>query len=220
MRAAIGMVWAIVSTAIAAPTGAAEPGFYAGVDLGAVEPDVGKSNGITAMTPGSFPTHLLPLSTKADGSESSWSAWVGYRVNRYLAGEVAYEDLGTVDIVELYDLGDGSAPAPSTSSTHVTGPLISIRGILPIGEKFEAFARAGILFGAQELRLSSGPSVFRGSVDDVAVHPWVFGIGFDFAWSEQWAARVEFQSFQEIPGNSITGTLRHQRFAIGMVYGF
>jgi opacity protein-like surface antigen len=214
------MMLTIVAATIAAPAGAAEPGFYAGVDLGAVEPDVGKSDGITAMSPGSFPTHFLPLSTRSDGSESSWSAWVGYRINRYFAGEIAYEDLGSVDIVELYDLGDGSAPAPSTSSTQVTGPLISVRGILPIGEKFEAFARAGVLFGAQELRLSSGPSVFRGSVDDVAVQPWVFGVGFDFAWSEQWTARVEFQSVQEISANAITGAIRHQRFAIGMVYGF
>jgi hypothetical protein len=221
MRAAFIAACLYAGSALGVPP----PGFYAGADIGFVDPTVGAGGGIVVMAPGLFPVGVLPDQTRSEGSETSWSVAIGYRMNRYLAGELVYVDFGPVDIVEVYDLCeeicaiDPSVAIVDTAS-HVKGPLISVLGILPMGERFEVFARAGVLFGAQELNLTSGPGVLRGPRLRNAVEPWVFGAGIAFHPGSRWSARVEYQSVEELPANAITGSVRQERYALGLGWRF
>jgi hypothetical protein len=227
LKKRIAAVVALVYLGSGGASGANEAGFYAGADIGLIAAIVGKSDGVIVMGPNfPGPVRVLPETTRAEGSETSWNAFLGYRLNRYLAGELAYTDYGPVDIIETYDLGS-AFPIPveptwalNYTASHLQGPSISIVGLLPVGERFEVFARAGVLFGAQELNLTSGPGVFRGPRLKNSVQPWLFGVGCNIALAEAWSFRFEFQSLERLPSNTITGPIRLERFALGVSYEF
>jgi opacity protein-like surface antigen len=211
---------------IAVPSQAAESGFYVSAEVAVIEPTVGESDGLTVQLPGRFPVHVDPVSTTVGGSEVGWTTTLGYRVSRHLAGELAYADFGAIDIEENYDLAD-AFPFPvdppvafNHTASHVRGPVISLIGILPVGEGFEAFARAGMLFASQEVNLTGGPGVFRGPRIDYAEELWVLGVGIDCAVTRKWKARFEYQAVERIPENAITGSIRLDRFSFGVAYDF
>ncbi len=151
---------------------------------------------------------------------------LGFRINRHLAGELAYADFGAVDIEETYDLA-AAFPFPVEPSiavnhiaSHVRGPVVSLLAILPIGKGFEAFARGGVLFASQELNLTGGPGVFRGPRLKYAEEQWLVGVGIDVAMGPKWKARVEYQAVDRFPPNGITGSVRLERFSFGVLYDF
>jgi hypothetical protein len=201
-------------------------GFYVGADVAIVEPTVGVSDGLTIQLPGSFPVHVDPVSMTAGESEAGWGFMFGFRFNRYLGGEVAYADFGAIDILEIYDLAD-AFPVPveppvafNHTAFHVRGPVLSLLGVLPISDGFQAFARAGMLFATQEINLTSGPGVFRGPRLDYARDLWVVGLGIDCEIVPRWTGRFEYQAVERIPANEITGSVRLDRYSFGVTYAF
>ena len=106
-------VSAVVLCLFAAGAGAAEPGFYVAASLGMGDEDPESAGANFGNSLGVF--HVEPDQVDVDDGKLAWSVGLGYRVNKYLAGEVEYLDFGTTDVAEHYTLSDIGVPLPSLS---------------------------------------------------------------------------------------------------------
>ena len=71
-----------------------------------------------------------------------------------------------------------------------------------------------------ELNLTNGPGVFRGPRLKHAEEQWIAGVGIDCAMGPRWKGRFEYQAVERFPANTITGSVRLDRFAFGVTYDF
>ncbi len=208
---------ALAFVAVGADARASETGFYVGADAAWVAPTVGKSDGANFISFDGV-THVDPESVHYDDSALGWSAMIGYRIHRNLAAEFAYADFGSIDVQEVYELpdlvpgGPGSGRFIQEFSTRVSGPMLSVLGILPVSEGFEAYARAGVLWASQEVEMA--PSF---SITD-AEEQWLLGIGMQAELGRAWSARLEYQRFDEIPATFMSGEVDYERVLAGVTY--
>ncbi|PIZ03777.1 MAG: hypothetical protein COY58_07575 [Gammaproteobacteria bacterium CG_4_10_14_0_8_um_filter_38_16] len=72
--------------------------------------------------------------TKLDRSGLAWNANVGYQFNQYVAVEGGYSQFGQ---------GKASFPGGETYKTTLRGFGADVKGILPINDQFNVFAKAG-----------------------------------------------------------------------------
>jgi hypothetical protein len=151
-------VFATVLCLVTDSADAAEPGFYVTAALGLGEEDPESAGTNVGNSMGIF--HVEPDQIAVDDGKSAWSVGLGYRINRYLAGELEYIDFGTTDVTEHYTVNNVPFPFPTEFSldysSSVTGPALSLLGTLPMGERFELFLRGGALFGSREFNLRFG----------------------------------------------------------------
>ncbi len=196
---------------------ASEPGFYIGADAALVAPTVQKSDGVNFGTPSGV-VHVDPESVRFDESGFGWSGLIGYRINSHLAAELAYLDFGSIDVEEAFDLTDvrPGPPDPSLAifdfNLRVAGPMVSVMGIVPISDRYEAFGRAGVLWASQEVQLDS-----RFSFND-AEDLWGLGIGLQAELGRGWSARLEYQRFEGMRGTVVSGEHRLERLLLGATY--
>jgi OOP family OmpA-OmpF porin len=109
-----------------------------------------------------------------DGSDTGFKVFGGYRFIDYLAAELEYIDGGTVE--------DGGL------ELDVSGFNLSGVGILPIGEKFNLFAKLGMIFWDADL------GGFERGSDSGEDFSW--GIGAGFSFTDQFGMRIEYQGFE------------------------
>jgi opacity protein-like surface antigen len=180
---------------------AAEPGFYVGAGIGASRHDVdqGGARGEIFIID-FFGVRSVPrtsLDTDSDGT--GWNGTLGYRVNQHLAAEVEYLDFGTSKIHETYLI---ESPFGSTFtidqrfSTDVSGLALSGRAILPVGEQFELYARAGVLFADSKVRMEQ-----RTETPTYADRVLFAGLGADWNFSPRWSTRLEYRRSKDIEHN-------------------
>jgi opacity protein-like surface antigen len=219
MKRSLIVLAALACLGIAEGGDASEQRFYVGADVAAVLPAVDKSDGINFGLP-TGSVHVPPESIRFDGSEFGWSALFGYRVNRYLSAEVAYLDFGSIDVAETFDLAN-ALPVPVEPgeftfdfNLRVYGPMASLLGTLPFAGKYEAFARAGVLWASQEVPLS--PQFKLTKEEEL----WALGLGLRAQLSSGWSARLEYQRFDDMPGTEVSGDLRLERLLLGATYEF
>jgi opacity protein-like surface antigen len=217
MKVSPGVLAASACLGVVADSMATEQGFYVGAEAAAVLPTVDKSNGINFGLP-SRVVHVPPESIRFDGSEFGWSALAGYRVNRYLSAEVAYLDFGSIDVSETYDLAN-SLPFPVEPAEftlnfdlRVYGPMVSVLGTLPFSGKYEAFARAGVLWASQDVPLA--PRFKLTNEEEL----WGLGLGLRAQMAGGWSARLEYQRFEDMSGTEVSGDLRLERLLLGATY--
>jgi opacity protein-like surface antigen len=152
---------------------AAEPGFYFAAAASRVAYD-GQGSFFSGRN----------RDTRIDDVDTGFSATVGYRINRHLAGELTYADFGEYERIDSYDLGSIGRSEVRTLF-GVRGPSLSVLGSLPLGEQWEVFLRGGVLFADQK---STNP--FDGtSSDEVGIA----GAGVQWSFAPRWAARLEYQ---------------------------
>jgi opacity protein-like surface antigen len=212
-------VVALLGAGVAAE--AAESGFYAGVDFGPVDAAAGKSDGINIIINPFIPfLHLDPTTTTVDSPDRGWGGMLGYRINRYLAAELAYTDFGSLAIEETFivpPLLPGAEEFEITQdvSSHTTGPSVSLLGILPVTDVIEPFVRAGVLFTDQEVNFI-GTKVAASNAEQL----WIVGGGVDFAIAQRWKARFAYESVDRLAKTTFSGPVRLSRFAFGVSYDF
>ena len=198
-------------------------GFYVVADVGITESAVGKSGGVLLTLPhipGAI-FQVLPVSATAEGSDLGAGAALGYRINRYLAAEFAYTDLGNVEIREHYVVGPIGDPffVPQFEfdvdlTSRVAGPSFSLLGILAIGDNFELFGRAGIMFADHEV--SASPESIWKNADELAV----WGAGADVELGRRWSVRLAYENLEKLQRTILSGSIRHERFVFGVNYDF
>jgi OOP family OmpA-OmpF porin len=109
-----------------------------------------------------------------DDSDIGFKVFGGYQFMKYLGAELEYIDGGTAEDFGL--------------KVDVSGFNLSAMGILPVGEKFNVFAKLGMIFWDADL---SGAARGSDSGEDFS---WGVGAGYDF--TDQFGARLEYQGFE------------------------
>ena len=196
---------------------AAEPGFYVTASLGLGEEDPETAGANFGNSQGIF--HAEPESVEVDDGATAWSVGLGYRINRYFAGEVEYIDFGTTDVIEHYDVDIPGIPVPFPTtfdldySSTVTGLSLSLLGTLPVGANFELFLRGGTLFGGREYNAG-----FGGQESNFSSTVWLAGAGGTWSFSNRWAIRAEFQQTGEFSESLISGETSVQRISLSALF--
>jgi hypothetical protein len=164
------------------------------------------------------------LSSSTEDSDIGYQATFGYRFNRYFAAELGLAQFGSLSSTARaeMDFGAGFVPASVKLNFSAGGPIVSAIGILPIGEKFEVYARLGYLFCSSERELSSrvdGQSGSFGNAKGDSQNP-VYGVGFAWNLNQVYSIRGEFQKLDELGQENRTGAEDLTVIGIGLVVRF
>lgn len=190
---------------------AAEPGIYAGVNIGRAASKIDK----TRITDELFKPGFKYTSRRSDTKDVGFKIFGGYQFTPYFSLEAGYFDLGS------YNLDTGILPP---------GVLLSdmgIRGInfdavfsLPLTDKFDVFARAGMhkvevnsdFYGSGSAATGTYPSGKRRDTHDK------FGVGMAYAVSDKVSVRVEAERYNldDVIGRNGNVNL----YSLGLVYSF
>jgi OmpA-OmpF porin, OOP family len=214
----------------------AEPGIYASLFFG---------NSQGQGSPGDFdPVALAVYSAvnsaadvrsrpSLDDKDSGYGFAVGYRFNRWLAVEGGYVDLGDRSYRETASgrrFGFDQAGAPTTFpanfttrvKSNVAGFLISALGVVPLSYRWEAYGRAGIMIGNDEVDLAitddtnGGRATFDVSESATDV---LLGVGVSFSLAEVYSLRAEFMRVLEA-GDELSGESDIDLLSLGVTVRF
>jgi opacity protein-like surface antigen len=155
----------------------------------------------------SDPTRNISASSKTE--DIGFQLTFGFRFNRYFAAELGLVQLGELSssVRGEVDQGNGFVPLDLKYTFNVGGPMISVIGFLPLGEKAEIYARAGYLFSSSEREISArldgqraGSNAARGDSQDP-----VFGAGFAYHFNQVYSLRAEYQKLTDVGQEQRTG---------------
>jgi opacity protein-like surface antigen len=220
LKRTFGIVIGLMGVALH-PAAAADRGFYLTGSLGATTEDV-TSAGVN-ISNGTFIAHIMPDDVAVDDGELAWSVGIGYRIHRYLAAEVEYVDFGTTHIDEHYAIGIlGSFPFPTdldlAFSSNVTGPVLSVLGALPVGERLEFFLRGGALFASRDY--STEGNLTFGQSEKFASTVWIAGAGAAWSFNKRWAIRAEYQQTGTLDKTIMSGETELRRASLSALFRF
>jgi len=208
---------AVVACLFAACASAAEPGFYVTASLGLGDEDPKSAGTNVGNSQGIF--HVDPDQVAVDDGDTAWSVGLGYRVNKYFAGELEYIDFGTTNVTEHYTVDNPGLPFPFPTeftqeySSNVTGPALSLLGTLPVGANFELFLRGGALFGSRDF------SVGFGALDEKFSRTvWLAGAGATWSFAKRWAIRAEYQQTGTLSESFVSGETRLKRTSLSALF--
>lgn len=235
---------------------AAEPGFYVGAAGGRSEQSLDEQAGVgplpiavigllppdAGFNPVPFPTlppppafggnpmavPLLPSGRSVDETDVGWNVTLGYRVNKYLAGELSYVNAGDASLTERYSTAASSPvtfPDVVRSYTvNARGPAVSVLGSLPLSERWEVFLRGGVLFAKQEVESRSiidSPTAInaRPIERDFSDEVVTLGAGVQWTFLPRWTARLEYQRSDDLQPNEIMGESRIDQASLSVLFG-
>lgn len=218
----------VTMAALSGPA-AADSGFYFGVNAGRSDFDVSSAqaagggsflvgNALVARpTTGVSPVPSLfvpgvilvtqpvaavavPTNADVDRSDFTWSASVGYSLNRYVSFELAYTDLGEIEGIRTSTFQQPlSFQVVQNQKLEVETIALSVLGTLPLSERWTLFARGGYAHNESEARLSfsfpnamvinaAAPIRMDFDSDDVVV-----GAGVGYELSDHWSLRANYE---------------------------
>ncbi len=158
-----------------------------------------------------------------DDSDTGFGLAVGYQVNENFATELAYVDLGETSYAAEGTVTDGLADYPASFGLSQTaaGPVFSLLGIVPIGERFSVFARAGLAL----MSVDADVDVTIDGVADSAKASTdrsngVYGLGGEFSMSNRFGIRLEWNRYASVGSEDITGDTDIDLISIGLRYNF
>ena len=130
-----------------------------------------------------------------DTYDRTWNAFVGYQLNRHLAFELGYVDLGQ------FTVSGTITGVPVTSVYDMWAIELSGVGLLPLTDRFSIFGKLG-LFRYDSEANTTGVVVGDTGRRDTS---YTLGIGAQYAFTRNLAARLEWQSYADVgaavPGN-------------------
>jgi len=172
----------------------------------------------------------VPFQNEKTGTEDTdigYSAAFGYRFNRYIAGELALAQFGSLTStlsadVDLPQDTSGFVPARFEYSFHVGGPIISVVGMLPIKDKFEFYGRVGYMFATVEREFTSKINGQRGLAGNAKgdSQNLVYGAGVTWNVSQVYSVRAEYMVLDDVGQDNRTGKEDLSQLAIGMIVRF
>ena len=169
--AAIGLMFAAASAA--AQTGDL-PVVYGGVSIGA-----SKAKGFCTG---------LPASASCDDAAGALKLFGGYQFHRNFAVELGIGGMG-----EWSARGPGGVVEVSSGVIEATG-----LGIVPLGDQFSLFGKAGIYRANTQVRFNTFTLV--GDVDESNTG-FTAGFGMRFDFTRSFGLRLEWQRYFEVGGD-------------------
>lgn len=154
------------------PAAAQDAGFYFGGAVGQSKTDI---------DPAPF-TALGATVTRNDEKNSMFRIFGGYDINKHLAIEASYVDLGAFGVSGTIGV------LPFTAFGDITGYSVAGVGTLPLSERFSLFGSVGLFYSKVKAQASVAAvaGAAKDSDSDVTA-----GIGIKYGLSKNWAARLE-----------------------------
>jgi OmpA-OmpF porin, OOP family len=152
-----------------------------------------------------------------DDEGTAWSVTAGYRINRYLAFEASYVNLGTLSATDTIGLPAfvGGGTFTFHRELETAGPALTAFGMLPLSDSWQLYARAGMLFADTDLTTAINGSSNSSSFDsDVTT----LGAGAQYDWGGHWSARLEFQRTLDVGGDDVASDADVDAISLGFLY--
>jgi OOP family OmpA-OmpF porin len=155
-----------------------------------------------------------------DSREPGFKVFAGYRVNRYFAVEGGFAWLG-----EFQATTQVTAPAPGTlnADIRVIGLYFDAVGILPIGERFAAFAKVGWLGSETRTTRSTSGTVtpapglnMNASTDQANLS---YGLGLQYDFEKNVSLRFVWERYIKV-GDANTGEFNIDLYSGGLLFRF
>jgi OOP family OmpA-OmpF porin len=152
-----------------------------------------------------------------DEAGTPYKFYLGHQFNSNLAVEGGWTDLGKFDATQ-----NVSAPFTGSQRADVKSSGWHIDGlaIIPL-QTLAAFFKIGLIHTTTKADLST-----TGAAPTPAeVHRkkselnWKFGVGASYAFTRNWAARVEYEQINNI-GDASTGEMNVRMWSLGATYRF
>jgi opacity protein-like surface antigen len=152
-----------------------------------------------------------------DDEGTGWTLTAGYRINRYLAVEASYVNLGTLSATNTIDFPPilGIGPLSFHRELETAGPALTAFGMLPLSASWQLYARAGMLFADTDLTTSVNGTSNSSSFDS-DVTTW--GAGAQYDWGGHWSARLEFQRSLDVGGDDVASDADVDSISLGFLY--
>jgi OmpA-like transmembrane domain. len=196
-------------------------GFGAGVALADV--DQGELDSMVFGTIESVGLEVLDSSSKLSDSDASLGLLVGYRFLPWLAVEAEWLTLGTAGYEARADVTDGVVVAPlkATLDTDSKGIAVSALGLWPVSQHWDLYGRVGVLLAdtTASVRLSSEGESITAS-DSKSSQEVLAGFGAAWKASPAWTVRFDFQHFQDVGDEEVTGEASVDRLSLQWLYTF
>jgi hypothetical protein len=191
---------------------ASESGFYIGLRVGASEADFKKGPLDAAVAAAHFPIQVEGVS-KLDNTASSDELFAGYRFTRHLAVEAGYLNLAAAG----YNLLGGNPMRffSAWRSWETEGITLAAIGMLPLGERFDVHARAGVYFADTKFdqRMVVQTSGSESSEE------LVLGLGFSYKLYETLSASLDYSRYADV-GTQATHESNVDALLLGLAYHF
>lgn len=202
-------------------------GFYLSANLGQAKYDVSKDD-LDELAVDSFESAgaiVLDGSSTFDDKGTPWSIIGGYRFGSYIGAEVGYLNLG-----EAQYRSQGEVIPPGTATVadatldmdlSAKGPTLALVGFLPLGERFDLQARAGVFFADTTIDIAAAIDDER-STDDFSANSqdFYFGIGATFYVTSQFALALDYTKFKDVGDEDETGEADVDSLTGGIIYRF
>ena len=188
-------------------------GFYVGGSFGALEARDLDSGAINQALAGQG---LAVRTTSVDTSDVGWKLFAGYRFNSYLAVEGGYTYLGEYAFAGQVIADPGTVSANLQANDWNAFAV----GILPLGERFDVFAKLGIGYWTADLA-TSGTFAGRSaqSADSSGTDP-IVGLGARFNITARWGIRAEWERFFNVGSATTSGETDIDFWSLGVQYRF
>jgi OOP family OmpA-OmpF porin len=190
--------------------GAVESGWYAGASIGQSSADIDDQRISRSLLGSGFAT----TSMDKDERSAAGKIFGGYQVNRYMALEGGYFNLGK------FGYTASTSPAGSLSGDiRLQGLNLDVVGILPLTDRFSAFGRIGVIHTQARDNFSSTGLVNRASSsprqNDTG---YKFGAGVQYAFTDRLAVRGEVERYRINDAIGNNGDV--DMATVGLVYRF
>jgi len=126
-------------------------------------------------------------SLRCDSSYTSWGLQAGFQFDRILAAEIGYRNLGKIS--------EQTGGGMSAEVTSHLGEALLVPG-LPI-ERVTVYGKGGMYYANSKLKsdfLADGRSWNIG---------WTLGAGLRYDFSRRFAARLEWQKYNNLGGDAV-----------------
>ena len=214
-----------LTSGAATPAEAAEPGWYylgfAGESSASgLSESQSEDNLVRFFQSGGL--DVVDVTSNIDDSDTAYGLAGGYQFNDYIAVEFAYVDVGSFNNRATVTAMDGTTQidAEVTFETSAIGPVVSMLGILPIGERFSLYGRAGLsLLNADgKARITIDGQDHRASQTSQKADP-IFGVGAEFSFSKYWAVRLAWDRYVDVGTEDVSGDIDADVISLGIRMG-
>jgi OmpA-OmpF porin, OOP family len=176
-----------------------ETGFYAGIGLGRSQArnSCGGLGGIGFVG-------------SCDDKDTTWNLTGGYQINRNIAVELGYVDLG-----KWTAAGTVGGAGVNASADGKGWELLGV-GMLPVYQNISVYAKAG-LFRWDVDAIGRAGGTLAASSDHGT--DFTYGLGGQYGFNRNMAAVLEWQRYNEVGGSSI-GNANVNVMRVGLRYKF
>jgi len=158
------------------------------------------------------------FSCSSNNTSTGWKLFGGYQVNKYLAAEASYVNLGDFKISASGRIA--AIQATATGSNKASGFSLDAVGTWPISEQFGLIGRIGLFAWTLDSSATASSGGVTATASDKPTGTGLdFGVGAKYDFARNLGVRAEYQRFQSI-GNDNTGKSDVDLISASAVYRF